>query len=117
MLELSGRRDEALPYFERAYAAMDRAYASESARIRPWQARLGVVIAQRHAEAGNAPEAEHWFRGVLALTPFDPEATRGLAGLLKRSGAVVEAESICRQLEQKSGGAERCEDGDQPGPI
>lgn len=51
VLEISGRAREAVPFFERAYAAMDKAYKAEPARIRPWQARLGVITAQRKEQS------------------------------------------------------------------
>ncbi|HPE29737.1 MAG TPA: winged helix-turn-helix domain-containing protein [Parvularculaceae bacterium] len=104
VLEITGRGGEALPYFERAYEAMSRAYSSESARIRPWQARLGVAIAERHSAGGDTAGGENWYRAVLSLSPFDREATRGLAGLLRASGSAAEADQLCRALADHSGG-------------
>lgn len=115
VLELSGRAEEALPYFERAYAAMDQEYAAQSARIRPWQANLGVAIAERYARRGDLPQAEQWFRDVLVLSPLDGAATSGLARLLTATGETDEAETLCRELALRTGGSVRCED--QPGPI
>ena len=104
VLEITGRSGEALPYFERAYDAMSRAYSSQSARIRPWQARLGVAIAERHIAGGDAAGGENWYRAVLSLAPYDRAATHGLARLLRASGAAAEADQLCRALAEHGGG-------------
>lgn len=105
VLEISGRASEAMPFFERAYAAMDKAYKAEPARIRPWQARLGVIIAQRKETEPDIPSAEYWYRSVLSISPLDPDATRGLARLV--GGA--EAAQLCAGLVRGTGGSEVCE--------
>lgn len=105
ILEISGRTTEAIPYFEQAYAAMNEAYESAPARIRPWQARLGVTIAERHEAQGDIPTAEQWYRSVLAISPLDPAAIRGLSRLV--GGA--EAQELCAGLVRGTGGAELCE--------
>jgi transcriptional activator of cad operon len=81
ILDIQGRPGPALDYLERAYEAMDADYARHAVRIRPWQAKLGVEIARRHALAGRRDRAEAWYRRVLRDQPFEPEATRGLADL------------------------------------
>jgi len=103
ILEITGRNAKALPYFERAYEAMSSAYEKEAARIRPWQARLGVVIAERHGAAGDNARAEQWYRDVLALAPLDRGATQGLAALLRTSGSAAEADRLCRNLAERAG--------------
>lgn len=113
VLELSGRPGEALPYFERAYAAMDAAYDLEPARVRPWQARLGTAIARRREAAGDRPGAEQWYRKVLATSPLDGEATRELARLVGGE----EAAKLCNGLARATGGSEVCGSEVHPGPI
>lgn len=105
ILEISGRASEALPYFERAYAAMDKAYDTEPARILPWQSRLGVTIAQRMEAGHDTPSAEHWYRKVLSISPLDPGATRALARLVGGEEAAL----LCADLARGTGGLERCE--------
>jgi DNA-binding winged helix-turn-helix (wHTH) protein len=102
VLEITGHSGEALPYFESAYAAMDREYDRSSARIRPWHARLGVGIAERYLARGNAPAAETWYRTVLARSPLDPPATRGLAELLRASGDTAGADRLCAELAERT---------------
>ncbi len=106
--EMRGRDAEALAHFERAYEAMGRVYDAQSARVRPWQAELGVNIARRHAAAGRAPEAERWFRRVLAAYPFHPAATAGLAAVLTEGGDRNEARRLCRELVERTGPSEAC---------
>lgn len=103
VLEIVGKDNEALPYFERAYEAMSKAYVAESARVRPWQARLGVGIARRHAVAGDNAASERWYRRVLAVAPFDRDATMELAAQMKVAGSVKEAERLCRDLAARTG--------------
>lgn len=81
LLEIQGRAAAALPYFERAYAAMARAYPSESARIRPWHANLGTLIGDRYRVAGDAIRARHWYQRVLEEAPDHAAARAGLAAL------------------------------------
>lgn len=105
VLEIAGRKPEALPYFERAYAAMSRVYAKESARVRPWHAELGVVIADRHRDSGALAEAEGWYRRVLAYAPLHRAATEHLAVLLRRQGDTASAANLCATLQQRTGEA------------
>lgn len=81
ILDIQGRPGPALDYLERAYDAMEADYARHAVRIRPWQAKLGVEIARRHALAGRRARAEVWYRRVLRDQPFDADAVQGLAGL------------------------------------
>ncbi len=108
VLEITGRRAEALPWFEQAYAAMARGYDRNPAQIRPWHARLGVAIAERHRDRGQLPTAEAWYRKVLAQTPLDPGATAGLAALLRMGGDAVEADRLCAELVQRLGATQNC---------
>lgn len=108
VLEIEGRDREALPYFERAYAAMERSYARNPVQIRPWHAQLGALIASRHAARGDSPEAEAWYRRVLAHSPLHPESTRGLAGLLRAGGDEAQADRLCAELISRVGADAAC---------
>jgi transcriptional activator of cad operon len=103
VLEISGRKSEALPHFEQAYAAMTRIYDKEAARVRPWYAELGVLIADRHRAGGALSEAESWYRRVLVYAPLHRIATSQLAALLKSQGETVTAIELCTALRQRTG--------------
>lgn len=105
VLEIIGRTEEAMPYFERAYTAMEDAYPSQSARVRPWQARLGVAIAERRLVSGDRAGAERQLRDVLVFAPLDRDATRLLAALLAQSGSKEEAARLCRNFAERAGEA------------
>jgi Flp pilus assembly protein TadD len=108
VLEITGKPRDALPWFEQAYAAMSRSYDREALRIRPWQAELGVAIAQRHAELGQGQRAETWYRKVLTQAPLHRGATKGLAKLLAGTGDATEAQRLCRELVERTGPDEGC---------
>jgi len=105
VLEISGRPRDAVPYFEAAYAAMARVYDSQSARVRPWHAALGVVIGDRYKSHGDHAAAESWYRAVLAEAPLHRDATRRLAALLQEVGDASAAESLCANLRARTGAA------------
>lgn len=109
MQDITGARANALPYFERAYAAMERAYASEPQRVRPWLAAVGVLAAGRHAEAGRPDAAEAWYRRVLAAAPLDAPAVAGLADILAARGQPREARDLCARLIERTGPNPACE--------
>lgn len=109
VLEISGREQEALPYFERAYDAMERSYARNRVQIRPWHAQLGALIAQRYADRGEPLHAEAWYRRVLAHSPLHPESTRGLARLLRAGGDHAQADRLCAELASRVGTSESCQ--------
>lgn len=109
LLEISGQPEQALPHFESAFAAMQQAYASEPARVRGWDAALGVLIGDRYLVRGDAAGAETWYRRVLAIAPSHPAASRALIALLRDQGADGEAERLCRSLQ---GVGESCAGGD-----
>jgi Flp pilus assembly protein TadD len=112
ILEISGRPHEALSYLERAYAAMERGYARNPVQIRPWHAQLGAAIARRHAAEGDPSTAESWYRRVLAKSPLHPDATRGLAQLLRQGGDTAEAARLCAELESRVGQDVACGTGE-----
>lgn len=108
VLELLGRHDEALPWFERAFETMAGDYDANPAKVGAWHASLGVLVADRHRARGDASKAEAWYRRVLAISPLQPEATRGLAGVLAQGGDAAAAERLCSELEQRLGPAGDC---------
>jgi len=108
VLEISGRPRDAVPYFEAAYAAMARVYDSQSARVRPWHAALGVVIGDRYKSHGDNEAAESWYRTVLAEAPLHRDATDRLATLLRESGDAMGAEALCANLRKRLGPATVC---------
>lgn len=103
ILEIANRPLEALPYFERAYAAMTRVYDKQAARVRPWYAELGVLIADRHKDASDLAEAESWYRRVLVYAPLHRAATEHLAVLLRTQGDSAAADSLCANFKQRTG--------------
>lgn len=105
---MEGDRRAATSIFEQAFSAMDRSYQEEPQRIGPWQAALGVAIGEGHEALGAPHEAEIWYRRVLVQTPFEPEATVRLAGLLKSAGDAAEANRLCAALTEKIGAFEGC---------
>lgn len=109
VMEISGRDDEALPWFEQAYAAMGRVYDRNPVQVRPWYADLGVLIADRYRVRGDSPTAEAWYRRVLAESPLHPAATTGLARLLRDGGDAAAADRLCAELKQRAGQSVGCE--------
>lgn len=106
--DIQGRPSEALPYYERAFEAMQRAYANEPQRIGVWQGELGALIAERHAAARRSAQAEEWYRRVLRNAPMHAGATSGLALLLAARGEDQEAIQLCDELVRRSGPNEDC---------
>ncbi|GAA0712785.1 winged helix-turn-helix domain-containing protein [Dokdonella soli] len=108
VLELSGRADEALPYFEAAYAAMTRVYDSQTTRIQPWYAELGVLIGDRYRASGRLREAQGWYQRVLDYAPLHPKATGRLATVLSESGHQDAARLLCENFRQHIDSVEPC---------
>lgn len=108
LLEITGKGEQALPYFEQAYAAMTRVYDRTPVQVRPWQADLGVLVAGRHRARGDMPAAETWYRRVLAQSPLHPAATAGLAQVLRTGGDSAQAARLCVELVQRTGVANAC---------
>lgn len=106
--EMNGDRRLALQAFEQAYAAMTRVYDSETPRVRPWYAPLGVLIGDRHAAAGEVQVAEIWYRKVLVYAPLNLGATSGLADLRSRARDPDGARAICQALVERTGPAPAC---------
>lgn len=108
VLGLLGREDEALPWFERAFEAMASDYANNPAKVRDWQAQLGVLVADAHRGRGDAGRAEAWYRRVLGIQPLQPAATRGLAAVLAAGGDPAAAGRLCTELAQRVGDDGEC---------
>lgn len=96
--DIRGASSEALPIYQRAYDAMERAYPTEPQRVRHWQNELGAVIAERYAAADDTATAETWFRRVLSRTPLHERSVVGLATLLKQKGDADGAARLCSGL-------------------
>ena len=105
---MEGRETEAIGHLERAFAIMDAGYDDDVARIRPWHAALGAMIADRHRATGNNAAAEDWYRRVLAVSPLQETATAGLASILSERGEHYAARSLCRDLVARIGPSEAC---------
>jgi len=106
-LDILGRNDEALVYFEAAYAAMTRAYDKQAARIRPWYADIAVMIGDRYRLRGDLKQAESFFRRVLEYAPFHRGAIKRLATALSEAGNLQAARNLYARLELRIG---RCEE-------
>lgn len=100
----------AVDYYTRAYEIMQRLYDREPQNIGPWHASLGVVIGKLHEKMGNPEEAEVWYRRILRLSPYEPEATARLAMILAAAGDLREALSLCRKLQAVGSGHALCDE-------
>ena len=110
LAKLEGNLPAAAEYFTRGYEVMQRLYDREPQRIGPWHASLGVIIGKTHETMGNLQEAEAWYRRILRLSPYDPEATARLAQILAASGDLREALSLCRNLVAVGSSHEACDE-------
>ncbi|MET0755110.1 MAG: winged helix-turn-helix domain-containing protein [Pseudoxanthomonas sp.] len=109
VMEITGREEEALPWFEQAYAAMGRVYDRNPVQVRPWYSDLGVLIADRYRARDDSSAAEAWYRRVLAESPLHPAATAGLAQLMRQGGDPAAADRLCAELRQRSGKDVSCD--------
>lgn len=78
LADIAGDGLTARRLLERAYADMDRNYATQPAQIRPWQARIGVEIGRRYEVTGDLAAARRWYGRTLS---DDPAAQDALARL------------------------------------
>lgn len=106
--QMLGREDESLVSLDAAYDAMRRAYVREPARVRPWQASLGVLIGDRRHARGDLAGAERALRRVLEDSPYDATATERLATLLASEGRDAEARELCGTLRRGGVAADGC---------
>lgn len=109
LADIRGQPDQALPFYERAYDAMSRAYAQEAQRVRPWQGEVGVLIAERYTARGELDVAERWYRRVLSEAPLHEGAVVGLATLLRQRGDAAGAAQLCAELIRSTGANAACE--------
>ncbi len=100
---IAGNRERSTAYLEQAYEAMSARLSQDAVLVLPWQSQVGVLVAERKAEAGDLVGAESWYRRVLAADPLYPEAVSGLAALLRRSGDASAADALCEDLERRTG--------------
>ncbi len=107
---LDGRKSDAITLYSRAYNAMQLRYDEAPQRIGPWHAPLGATIARMYREQGDFQAAEVWYRRILRLSPYEPEATGGLAQILARSGDLRAALSLCRNLSAAGSGHITCDE-------
>jgi DNA-binding winged helix-turn-helix (wHTH) protein/Tfp pilus assembly protein PilF len=105
---IRGERELSIISFEQAYAAMERVYAQEPQKVGLWQAALGIAIGDSHDLHGSQESAEHWYRRVLKMTPFEPMATTRLIEILRKTGRSVEAKSLCAALSERIGRFKEC---------
>lgn len=103
---LTGHPERQAELLARSFEAMSRDYAANPVAIRPWHSAVGLSVARLRADAGEAQQAELWYRRVLALDPLNAEAVTGLAAILRAGGDVAGADALCRELE--AAGSGRC---------
>lgn len=108
VLEIAGREEEALPYFEMAAAVMARVYPEQKPRVQPWYPPLASNIGDRHLKKGRLAEAAAWYRRALDFSPLHPAATRGLARVLDQQGDHQQASQLCAELRERLGSSEPC---------
>ena len=103
--EISGQLTNAISSYKKAFNSMTNKDSTEISQARQWRADLGAGIGDKYLQQNNLIEAEVWFRHVLSFAPFSPEATKGLANVLKLSGQVSESERLCLEYLERIGQA------------
>ena len=99
--DIEGQPQTALNSYQRAYEAMSRRYDVDIAKIRPWHSDIGTLIADRLVLIDEPTEAEIWYRKVLANEPLHVGATVGLSSVLRSQGEMTEANSLCRNINER----------------
>lgn len=92
-----------ISYYIKAFNIIDKHEGIEANLSKQWQASLGVIIGNKYYQLNNLIEAEIWFRHVLSFAPFSPEATIGLANLLKSTGQANESIRLCSKYTERIG--------------
>lgn len=105
---IKGEAAESITMLEQAFDTMARVYHQEPQRVGPWQAAVGALVGKKKEEAGAPQEAEIWYRRTLEISPFEPEATKRLAALLRQAGDVAQANRLCTTLREKLGADAAC---------
>jgi DNA-binding winged helix-turn-helix (wHTH) protein/tetratricopeptide (TPR) repeat protein len=108
--QIDGDLPSAAEHLSQAYEVMQRLYDREPQKVGPWHASIGVAIGELHEEMGNPEDAEIWYRRILRLSPYEPEATARLATILAAAGDLREAVSLCRNLQAVGSAHERCDE-------
>lgn len=106
--QVRGEHHRSIKILEKAFEAMDRVYDDQAVRVRPWQPGLGNLIGERYATLEQYEEAEIWFRHVLSLSPYHPEATQNLIQMILKGGDKEAARLLCEEYESKIGTLEGC---------
>lgn len=101
ILEIQGRPIEAVPYFEMAYAAMERVYGAQTIRMRPWHSELGIHIGDAYRARGELKQSALWYQRVLDTSPHHVTAAGRLAGVLHQSGEVKTARDLCQAIKSR----------------
>lgn len=101
--EISGQLTNAISYYKKAFHVIDKQEGIEASLSKQWQAKLGVTIGNKYSQLNNLIEAEIWFRYVLSFAPFSPEATIGLANILKSTGQANESTRLCSKYTERIG--------------
>ena len=108
LFEIEGYFSKSIMQYENAFSVIDVVYESEPQRIGPWQAALGVAIGKKYESKGSLQDAELWYRRTLDIAPFEPEATRRLADILRRTGDKDGAIMLCTNIARKFGNDPSC---------
>ena len=101
--QMTGQGERSTAYLAQAYDAMSRRFAEDAVLVRPWQSQVGLSVAERKLAAGDAADAELWYRRVLASDPLNEEAVKGLAALLRDGGDASGADALCEDLPSAHG--------------
>lgn len=94
LYDLGGDANRSLALLERAYESMESDYPNQPAKIRPWQAKLGVEIARRYREKGQVQQAAQWMRrtgrddpGYASAAALTLAGNGGAESLTQRPGS------------------------------
>lgn len=107
--QVRGESLESIKALERAFEAMNNVYDEQAVRVRPWQAGLGNLIGERYSSLSQDSEAKIWFKHVLSISPYHPEATENLIKIIFRSGDSDSANLLCKEYESKIGELDSCQ--------
>lgn len=108
--DIKGDQQQSVLMLEAAFETMGQVYDQEPQRVGPWQAAIGALIGKKKEDAGRLEEAELWYRRTLEIAPYEPEATKHLAAILRQAGDEAQAEQLCSVLVEKLGPEHGCED-------
>jgi tetratricopeptide (TPR) repeat protein len=101
--EISGKLNKAISYYKKAFDAINNQDCSQLNQSKQWLASLDAGIGEKYVQLNKRMEAEIWFRHVLSFAPFFPEATIGLAKVLKLTEQISQSTRICREYVERIG--------------